>query len=181
MDHDLSKELAKLSLSIQESRREIDALKVEKELFLEEREKEATARVLAALEQSKDAIKQTEDYVELIGRLQDETEAVVHELQTAKSLMQKERREFQARIEEARTTLEAKGKELEVSINEMKREKTKLEGLVESVRGERAMLGNEQTKINDDRGKLHAAFQIWRKQNGTITESQQPSLKTLVS
>lgn len=170
MEHDLAQELAKLSLAIQEGRREFDELKAGTALYLEEREVAATNRVAIALERSRQAVEEINDHVRLIETLQNEMANIINEVKVAKVNLQEERRETQKRTEEIQKYLETKSSELVVEIEKIQQERMKLDGAIESMRMERGMLADEQKKIDDDRGKLRAAMMIWRKQNETTIE-----------
>lgn len=170
MDLILAQELAKLSLAIQDSRREFAELQAEKEQFLVERELDANKRVEEALRLAKNAIKETEQYVELIGALTQSAESVTEQIVESKKRMQEDRRALNKKTEDARKLLDAKGRELELSVALMREEKMRLNGLIDTVRIEQAKLQDEQRKTDDKRKMLAVAIKVakqkgvWQKQ-----------------
>jgi len=170
MDYPLAKEQAVLSLLIQEARREMESLKIEKELFLQEREGEAVARVVRALDEAKGMVEETKEYIEAVNKLRQEAENILSELKSSKEFMQEARRDFKNKSKETTELLSKRAVEMQEVTASIQLEKVRLNGLLESLRSERKMLADEQKKVDDDRGKLKAAMQIWQKQKETITE-----------
>jgi len=170
MDYDLAAELSKLSLAIQDARREFQALKDEKDLWLKERELEAIKCVTDALETAKDAVIEANGYAKEVERLRQEADNIVVELKNAHTTMQTERRDFAKQTSEARTIIDKKVIELTEFVATTQQEKMRINGLLDGVKLERQQLQREQQRINDDRAKLATAMKIWKTQRGTIIE-----------
>jgi len=170
MDHSFAQEQARLALAVQEGRRALDALKAEKEAFLKNREVEATDRIARVLEQAKEAVKETDEYFHIVEQMQKEATAITEQLVSAKYSMQEQRRDFEQKTTEARNILEKKTKELEQFVATTRLERVKLEGMLDRLGVERSLLKKEQKKIDDDRVKLKAAFNVWQRQNEIKTE-----------
>ena len=171
MEHELAQELAKITLAIQDARREFQGVKDTKELYLQEREQEAVQRVTKALEAACGAIEQANEYAKEVERLRQEAECVVQELKDANVTMQAARRDFSRQTQDARDILDKKTTELEAFTASVAEEKMRINGLLDNVKLERVLLRAEQKKIDDDRAKLKTAIQIWQKQQETITDS----------
>jgi hypothetical protein len=170
VDYDLAQEQVKLTLAIQDARRELQELQNDKEAFLLQREQETTERVTKALQAASDAVKETSGYVASVQQMVKEANHITEEVKILRTGLQEERRAFHARCEEAREQLDAKAKELDALSITIRLEKMKLDGEVAQVQMARSALSDEQKKVDDDRGKLRAAIQIWRKQSETKTE-----------
>ena len=108
MEHELAVEQAKLSLAIQELRRELSSLHDEKELFLQKCEREALQRVTEALKTAKGVVKETGEYVAIVETLRQEAEAIVDQIKVAKITMQEQRREFAKQTETTNKALDAR-------------------------------------------------------------------------
>jgi hypothetical protein len=160
MDFALAKEQVALSLLIQEGRRELDALKAEKDTFIQEREVEASARVTKALEASKDAVKETDRYVETVEGMIEDAQQIAKDIKISRTTLQEERREFARMSETARLQLDGKGKELELFSTKVQVEKMKLDGVVAELNLARSALAREQQIITNDRAKLKAALTL---------------------
>ncbi len=170
MDYNLAQEQANLCIAIQDARRELTALQAEKETFLLEREKESAIRLANVLEQAREAVKETNEYVSVVQQMVKEAKRIAEEIKTLRSSLQDERRSFNEQTEQARTQLDQKANELDAFSAIVRLEKEKLDGEVAQIQMARSALAEEQRKIDDDRGKLRAAIQIWQKQKETTTE-----------
>lgn len=170
MDYELAKEQAALALLIQESRREIEALKAEKDAFLKEREEDVLLRVVETLDRARGLIEETNGYAAILEAMRKEAENILSELQSSKVLLQEGRRDFKQRTEEIHTLLSSKAMEMEMLAASAREEKARLNGLLDSLRLERSALEKEQKKVDEDRGKLRAAFKVWQKQKETKIE-----------
>ncbi len=170
MEHELAQELAKITLAIQDARREFQGVVDEKDAFLLQREQEALQLVTQALETAREAVLETNSYALVVGKLRQEVERVVDELKAAHITMQRERRDFAQQTKEAREIIDKKVVELETFTASVQQEKSRINGLLNSVKMERQQLQREQKKIDDDRAKLTVALQVWQTRPATTTE-----------
>lgn len=168
MEHELAQELAKITLAIQDARREFQTLQEEKEQWLQERESENTERIKKALETSRATLEQTNEYAKEVEKLRQQTEAVVAELKEARTTMHGTRRDFAKQTQEVRAMIDNKTLELATFTASVGEEKMRLNGLLDHIKLERAQLRQEQEKINDDRAKLATAIKICQKPHETI-------------
>lgn len=169
MDYNLAQEQTNLSLAIQDARRELNALQVEKESFLLEREKESTMRLKGALEQAQDMVKETNEYVAVVQQMVREAKRIAEEIKALRSSLQDERRSFNEQTEQARTQLDLKAKELQDFSATVRLEKEKLDGELLQIQMARSSLNEQQRSVDGKRKMLAYALQVAQKKGVDTT------------
>lgn len=163
MEHELAQELARTSLAIQDARREFDTLKAEKDAWLAKREQEALQRVTDALENAKEMVEETKSYASIVEQLRQGAEAMKVQIIEARTSLQEQRRQFDEQTRETRFSIDAKVAETVKFLEEAKIERMQLNGMLDSVKFERAALEKEQEKVTKDREMLGVAIKVLKK------------------
>jgi len=169
-EFEAQQELAKLSLAIQEGRRELDGLRSLKEEFIEERSKEVNAAVYATLESCKSVLNEAKEAANAVVAMRIQAEECLNQAKDLKKAAKDTKEAKEEEIKDLLKTLEEDRESLKdqetVIIAERIRQTESLEGIKTLL----AVIEKEKQSLRNERHKLAIANQVCQKQQETKTE-----------
>lgn len=170
LSYELQKELAQVSLRITDLRRELADLEANKTAFLTSREDEAKQAVDMALLAAKSSLEETQQYVDEILQAKKLLTKMVDDIRVIKTALAECETTAQANSALAWKEIGERMQEISDQKALMLAQKIKLQAEMSSLERLRSKVAEEQCKVDDDRGKFKAAYQLWQTQRGTKTE-----------